>query len=499
MEPLFEIEIDPPAKGSRRSADNVFGQLKSAIVDGRLARGAKLPPTRCAESLFGISRNTAGRVYEKLEREGFVVTRHGSGSYVASTRAAPSDLGARTPADSRRRRINGFWTDSHVIASMNFWRDAASAPEQPTNLNTAAIDFRPVMVDSSLFPFDRFRQSSAKQLRSLEKRRTSGRSLEGNQGSYPLRRAISQHLAVTRAIVCHEDQVIVTSGAQQAFDLLARVLVVPNETVVAFEDPGYPPMRMNFAAAGAKLVPVGVDAQGLIVEQLPEDAGIICVTPSHQFPLGISMSPRRRKALLDFARQRGAVILEDDYDGEFRHEHAPIEALRGADTADVVCHVGTFSKSMFPALRLGFVVAPKWLTPTLVTAKNCMDWHCSMPLQRAVAGFIEDGHLWRHVRKMRALYKQRRDLMLELLQSGFSDWLNPLPSQYGMHIAAVAAPSAGLEAATAKLRRHSINIHTLKRYFHGPETQHGLIFGYGSVDLAQIRDGLAKLYDALGS
>ena len=496
MEPLFEIEIHPPAKGSRRSADNVFSQLKTAIVEGRLARGAKLPPTRSAESLFGISRNTAGRVYERLEREGFIVICHGSGSYVARKRQSSAAIPARLPAQSSRgRRINPFWTDSHVIASMNFWRDAAGSSAQ--HRSAASIDFRPVTVDSSLFPFDRFRRSSAKQLRGLEKRRASVRSLEGNQGSHPLRRAISQHLAVTRAIVCHEDHVIVTSGAQQAFDLLARVLVIPNETVVAIEDPGYPPMRVNFAAAGAKLVPVGVDAEGLIMEQLPEDAAIICVTPSHQFPLGITMSPRRRKALIEFARKRGAVVIEDDYDGEFRYEYAPIEALRVADAADVVCHVGTFSKSMFPALRLGFVVAPEWLTRTLITAKNSMDWHCSTPLQRAVAGFIEDGHLWRHVRKMRALYKQRRDLILELLHAELGAWLKPFPSLYGMHIAATAHPAAGLEAAAATLRRHNINIHTLKRYFHGPETQQGLIIGYGSVDLTQIREGLSSLRDAL--
>jgi GntR family transcriptional regulator/MocR family aminotransferase len=152
----------------------------------------------------------------------------------------------------------------------------------------------------------------------------------------------------------------VTSGAQQAFDLLARVLVRAGETVVAVEDPGYPPMRAAFAAAGARIAPVNVDAEGLIVEDLPPDAGIVCVCPSHQFPLGVTLSAGRRKALLAWARHRGAVIVEDDYDGEFRFEGGALEALRSADAADVVFYVGTFSKCMLPALRIGFVAAPHW-------------------------------------------------------------------------------------------------------------------------------------------
>jgi GntR family transcriptional regulator / MocR family aminotransferase len=182
------------------------------------------------------------------------------------------------------------------------------------------------------------------------------------------------------------------------------VLVTPNDTVVAIEDPGYPPMRVAFAAAGARLVPVGVDDEGLIVEQLPADVRIICVCPSHQFPLGVTMSARRRQALVAFARRRGAVIIEDDYDGEFRYEGSPLEALRTGDAEDVVCYVGTFSKCMLPSLRLGFIVAPGWALRSLISAKNCMDWHCPMPMQMGVARFIAEGHLERHVRRLRRIY-----------------------------------------------------------------------------------------------
>jgi GntR family transcriptional regulator/MocR family aminotransferase len=493
---LFEIEVDPPPKGSRQSAKAVYVQLKAAILDGRLTAGAKLPPTRSAGFIFGVSRNTAGNVYEKLEHEGFVITRHGSGSYVAPILpAAPTCPVRRQAQGLGQHRINAFWKRTDVAASMNYWRDSARSPVQQRKI--PQTDFRPGIVDSTLFPFDVFRRVSATQLRGLAKRPASYRSLEGNQGNWRLRQAVSRHLAVTRAVVCQSDDIIVTSGAQQAFDLLARVLVIPNETVVAFEDPGYPPMRVNFAAAGAKLVPVGVDEEGLILEQLPKDVGIIYVTPSHQFPLGITMSQRRRSALIDYARKHGAVIIEDDYDGEFRYEGAPVEALRNADAADVVFYVGTFSKSMLPGIRLGFVVAPDWLTRTLIIAKNCMDWHCSTPVQRAVAGFITDGHLSRHVLKMRALYKQRRNIILELLRGELGTWLAPIPSLYGMHVAVTAPASVNIEAAADELLRHNVRIHTLSRYFFGAQTQRGLVVGFGAADPAQIRGGFSALLKAL--
>jgi GntR family transcriptional regulator/MocR family aminotransferase len=493
-DPLFEIEIAPPPKGSRDAAEIVYAQLRAAILDGRLSAGTKLPPTRRAGSFFGVSRNTAGGVYEKLQHAGLVVSRRGSGSYVSDALPAVRVRAREKSQRLGQYRVNKFWLRSDVSTAMNFWRDPATPPAQPRKI--PQIDFRPAMVDSALFPFDLFRRASAKQLRGLERRPTSYRSQQGNQGNYSLRQGVSQHIALTRAVVCEPDEIIITSGAQQAFDLLARVLVTPNETVVAFEDPGYPPMRVNFAAAGAKLVPVGVDDEGLIVEQLPKDVGIIYVTPSHQFPLGVTMSPRRRKALIEYARGHGAIIIEDDYDGEFRYDAGPVRALRSADASDVVFYVGTFSKSMLPALRLGFIIAPEALLRILIAAKNCLDWHCSTPIQRAVAGFIEGGHLARHVRKMRDLYKQRRKLILECL-GDLGAWLEPIPSAYGMHIAATARASVNLETVAAALLRDNVRMHTFSRYFFGPETQCGLIFGYGTADAGQIRRGIQLLRKAL--
>jgi GntR family transcriptional regulator/MocR family aminotransferase len=495
MDPLFEIELDMAAKGSRESSRTLYGQLKAAILDGRLTAGAKLPPTRKSDAYFGISRNTAIEVYERLLNEGYVVTRHGSGTYVADRLPASPSRPSPHGAGSPDHRLNEFWLRPDVTAAMGFWRDRPERTSPPPQV--PQIDFRPALVDSRLFPFDVFRRVIAKQLRGLERRPASFKSPQGNQGNYYLRDAIIKHIALTRAVVCQPEDILVTSGAQQAFDLLARTLVTPNETIVALEDPGYPPMRVAFAAAGARLAPIGVDDEGLIVEQLPPDVNVICVCPSHQFPLGVTMSMRRRKALIEFARSHGAVIIEDDYDGEFRYDGSPLEALRTSDAADVVFYVGTFSKCMLSALRLGFIIAPDWAMRTLVAAKNCLDWHCPMPVQVGVAGFIAEGHLAHHVRKMRDVYKQRRQLLLNYLQQELGKWLDPIPSFYGMHVAAVARTSLDLDVVAEVLLQHNVKIHAFSRYYLGPQTRAGLIFGYGSVDLPEMNRGLSVLRNAL--
>jgi GntR family transcriptional regulator / MocR family aminotransferase len=493
-DPLFEIGLDLEPSGSRERSRTLHRGLKAAILDGRIAVGAKLPAARKAAVFLGVSRNTAAEVYEKLVIEGLAVTRHGSGTYVAQRTADPGST-ARIAEVPAPYRLNEFWLRPDVTAAMNFWRDSGESTS-PTRKG-ALVDFRPAMVDSRLFPLDVFRRVSAKQLRGLERRPARYKSPQGNQGNYHLRKAIIKHIATTRAVACQAEGILVTSGAQQAFDLLARALVTPHETTVALEDPGYPPMRVAFAAAGAKLVPVGIDEEGLIIEQLPPDVRIICVTPSHQFPLGVTMSMRRRAALLEFARARGAIIVEDDYDGEFRYEGSPLPALRTAQAADVVFYVGTFSKCMLSALRLGFIVAPNWAINTLTAAKNCLDWHCPTPVQSAVAGFIAEGHLTRHVRKMRDLYKQRRQLLLETVQGDLGEWLMPIPSFYGMHIAALSRAAVDLEAVSEALLQQQVKIHTLRRYFLGPQDKTGLVFGYGTVDLPEIRRGVSVLRKAL--
>lgn len=487
---LFELQLEPASRGSRKG--HLREQLKAAIRDGRLAPGMRLPSLRDARKLFRVGRNTLAEVYEQLLNEGYVVARQGSGTFVADTPRGSQQ--PATPANAPARRLNPFWLQPEVTAAIGFWRDPAPTL---TTSPTTSIDLRPALVDVRMFPFDVLRRVSAKQLRSLERKTSRNKSPQGNQGNYHLRKAVTHHIAVTRAVACRPEDVLVTSGAQQAFDLLARVLVASSDTVVAVEDPGYPPMRVAFAAAGAKLVPVGIDAEGLIVDAIPTNASVICLCPSHQFPIGVSMSARRRQALIEFARRHNAVIVEDDYDGEFRFEGSPLMALRAHEASDVVFYVGTFSKCMLPSLRLGFMIAPDWARPALVAAKNCLDWHCSMPIQLGVAAFIAEGHLARHVRKMRRVYQQRRQLLLQILNQDFSRWLEAIPCDYGMHISAAARGALNLERATEKLAGNHIQLHTFSRYYLGPQTRQGLIFGLGAAPPNDLRRALSALQEAL--
>ncbi|HKT28860.1 PLP-dependent aminotransferase family protein [Dyella sp.] len=486
---LFEIAFDPPPSGSRRSAESVYTQLRAAILDGRLVPGAKLPVERQSAIFFGVSRNTVARAYARLAIDGLVQPRQGSGTYVAAKQNRPAR--ERLPVQhTPDPRLSPHWSRPELVQALNFWHDNSRTS---TPSATAFLDFRPALVDPRLFPFDLFRRLSAKQLRRMELKPPAFKSPQGNQGHFPLRAAIATHVGISRAVVCEPDDVLVTAGAQQAFDMLARVLVTPGVTTVAMEDPGYPPMRAAFLAAGARLVPILVDAEGLVVDALPVTVQIVCVCPSHQFPFGVSMSAPRRAALLHYARKHGAVIVEDDYDGEFRYDGTPLQALRSTASADDVFYVGTFSKCMLPALRLGFVIAPQWAMPALTMAKNCLDWHCPTLTQMAVARFIAEGHLAQHVRKLRDVYRRRRDLIEAILQAEFVEDLAPMPSHYGMHVAAFAMQPKRLARVTSRLLESNVHVHTFERYFFGKPTAEGLVFGYGAVDLDGIAQGLKAL------
>lgn len=492
MEPLFELKVTTAAKGSREIASSLFRQLKDAILAKRLRPGSRLPSTRDAPRLFGVSRNTAQDVYDRLVQEGLLTARHGSGTYVRDD--PPEAVATPGPAgEVRDGSPNPFWERPDIASWIGFWHERRGGSATPAPV----ADLRPALVDQRLFPHATFRQVMARQLRRLETNPASSRSPQRNQGNGQLRRAIAEHVGLTRAVACRPDDVLVTSGAQQAFDLIARALVIPGETVVAVEDPGYPPMRVPFAAAGARIVPVRVDSEGIVVEDIPADAKIVCVCPSHQFPLGMPMSPARRDALLRFAGQNGAAIVEDDYDGEFRYEGSPLEALRGCASASHVFYVGSFSKCMFPAIRLGFIVSPRWGLEALVAAKNATDWHSSIPIQAAVASFIHDGHLTRHIRRVRRIYRERRDRLLELIEQRLGNVLMVVPSFYGMHVAAVARGEIDCEAVSEALAARGIMIHSLARYFLGPATRSGFIIGYAAAHSEALEIAVNALAEEL--
>ena len=477
MDPVFEFPIVLPARDSRGLLRALHGQLRAAILDGRLTPGLRLPSTRKLADVYGLSRNTAVAAYDLLLGEGYVVAKRGSGVYVANALARGSEP-APLPAEAAdERRLAPYWRDPPPTFVV---------PPQPP----PRFDFALGIPDASLFPFAIWRRLASRAVRAIAKTRAP---YAPPRGQPALRESIAKHVSFARAVACAADDIVVTSGAQQAFDLIARVLVTPGRTIVAVENPGYPPFRTALAANGAKVVPVQVDAEGLVVDSIPREARIIYVTPSHQFPLGCAMSARRRAALLDFAAAHGAVVVEDDYDGEFRFGGRPLDALQTLDRAACVFYVGTFSKSLFPSIRLGYVVAPPWAQRALIAAKRDADWHSPVIEQDTLAAFIAEGHMARHVRRMRAVYAARRETLLKHLIDAFGEWLEPIPSIAGLHLSAFASPAADVPALMDLARRHDVGMFALRGLYVGAAARQGFAFGYGAIAERAIAEAFARL------
>jgi GntR family transcriptional regulator / MocR family aminotransferase len=479
MDPIFALDLRLPTAGSRDLLRALHRQMRAAIVDGRLKPGLRLPPTRSLAAGLAISRNTAVGLYDLLLSEGYLVARRGSGTFVAE---------ALTPARAAAPRHGSM--DGRLAP---LWRGAPKLLPA-TGLRKFRADFGVGLPDKASFPFAIWRRLSARALRGLSKVPAAYVEAAGRPA---LRAAIANHVSFARAVACGPDDVVVTNGAQQAFDLLARILVTPGRSMVAVESPGYPPLCAAFAAAGARIEAVPVDGEGLIVERLPAATRVICVTPSHQFPLGVAMSLRRRAALLEFARRRGAVIIEDDYDGEFRLAGRPLDALQTLDRDASVFYVGTFSKSLFPALRLGYVVAPGWARAALIAAKQVSDWHGAVLAQDTLAAFIGEGHLARHVRKMRRVYGERRAILQQALADLCGERLTLYAGECGLHLAARLDTRVNASTLGRELALQGVGLQALARYAVGRAAPNGIAFGYGLVQTTQIEAGVRLIAKAL--
>jgi GntR family transcriptional regulator/MocR family aminotransferase len=477
MDPVLPFQITLPREGSRTLLRALHQQLRSAILDRRLQPGLRLPATRTLADAYGVSRNTAVAAYDLLLSEGYLVTRPRSGAYVADVLPPSRHAKAPVSPSPSERRLNAFWRDPPIMLP------GVVRPK-------VRFDFRLGIAEKRLFPFDIWRRLSGRSLRAFADEPSAYSSPRGRA---ELRDAIAKHISFARAVACSADDVFVTGGSQQAFDLLARILVTPGRTVVAIENPGYLAIRAAFTAAGARIAAVPVDNEGMIVDGLPADANVICVAPSHQFPLGSAMSMRRRAALLQFATARRAVIIEDDYDAEFRFSGRPLDALQTLDRHESVFYVGTFSKSLFPGIRLGFVVAPPWPRRALVAAKHLSDVHCSVLDQDTLAAFIAEGHMVRHVRKMRAIYARRLELLLTHLHRDFGRWLEPIPSVAGLHVAAFTKTSVDSDRIVQRAREREVGVYSLRPYYFEGPSRSGLVFGYGAIDEREIVEGLSRL------
>ncbi|EDZ97716.1 putative transcriptional regulator, GntR family, partial [Burkholderia sp. H160] len=354
------------------------------------------------------------------------------------------------------------------------------------------LDFIGGATDKTLFPFDVWRRCVNHALRDQARSPGTYREPAGDQ---QLRLAISRYLAFNRAVSSNWEDVIVTQGAQHALDLMARITLRPGE-IAAIEDPGYPPAHACFTVTGARVVPVPVDREGLIVSKLPDKARLVYVTPSHQFPLGMPMSLERRVELLEWAQKRGAVIIEDDYDCEYRFEGRPMEPLKSLDRAGLVAYVGTFSKTIFPELRIGYLVPPASLHGPLLKARQIADCHGCTLTQTALASFMLDGDFARHLRRMHKAYAARRAMLLEHLQGDLARWFEPIVPTAGIHMAArLKGPLASLgeETLIAAARQASIGLYGLAPFHHRVTPQPGLIFGYGCIAAEHIDSALTTL------
>jgi len=459
----------------------LYGELRSAILDGRLTAGARLPASRDFASQYGLSRGTVVSVLERLQAEGYVTSRVGSGTLVNRVQVPRAPHQPTTiPAYIRRvistNKRSQPWIDQAFVEGI-----------RPFRIGAPAINEFPSEV------WGRIAANRARCFRSWVKKDADRR------GYQPLRDAIAEYLRTSRGVRCTAEQIVLVSGIQQALDLLARLLV-KNGDPIWMEDPGYFGARIAFDNVGAALVGVPVDEEGLSVAagvKLCPDAKGAYVTPAHQFPLGATMSLERRMALLSWASRAGAFVIEDDYDSEYRFEGAPVPALQSLDNHSSVIFIGSFSKMLFPALRVGYVVLPAPLVDPFVALRYRTDFRNSSFDQAVLCDFMVDGHLARHLRRMRNLYAVRLEILIEEATQHLGGLLEISNVRAGLYTIGylkngMASRQAEELAAARGVEVLAVDRLTLRR----PDPK-ALLLGFGGFDEVGIRQGLIRLTKAL--
>jgi GntR family transcriptional regulator/MocR family aminotransferase len=471
-------------RGATTLQDQIYRGILHCIVEGMIGTDRRLPSTRVLATDLGVSRTTALLALEQLRAEGYIVARRGSGTFIAPRlpeRRAP-DVSPREAAVPRPP----FSRRGELLARMRAPdRRRSASPACAFRLGTPALDS---------FPHRIWAQLTREMLRATK---PAHRDYSELAGFRPLRAAIAEQVQ-SRGTRCDPDQVQIVMGAQRGLDHIARMLLDPGDAMW-MEDPGYTGARGAMLAASAIVVPVPVDAEGMTIGH-SADARLAYVTPSCQFPLGVAMSLARRRALLAWARRSQAWIIEDDYDCDLRHDREALPCLHALDPDGRVIYVGTFSKTLFPALRLGFLIVPRDLQAGFVTARLATDLHPPLLEQRVLAAFIQRGHYERHLRRMQALYAERLDALRRALdRSGAPLRLRPVHA--GMH-AVVDVEGVSAERVHVKAAAIGIESMPLAAFHFGPGPRpNALLLGFGAVSPAAIRAGvtkLARVIDTLG-
>lgn len=488
--PLDLLTVDPQA--GTPLYRQIYDALRCAILEGRLTAGARLPSSRRLATDLGVGRNTILAAYEQLAAEGYLEGQIGSGTRIAST--LPDNLlevggntarmpGQAAPANHNRLSRRGQAVAAIKRPGIGYERGQARAFQH----GLPAVDQFPAALWSRLLA------------RHARDPRNGLFGYETGAGFAPLREAIAAHAGAARGVVCTPDQVIVTTGAQAALDLAARMLVDPGEAVW-MEEPGYLGARAALIGAGARLVPVPVDNEGLDITggtALEPAPRLIYVTPSHQYPLGVTLSLPRRLMLLDFARRTDAWIIEDDYDSEYRYSGRPLASLQGLDRTTRVLYMGTFSKTLFPGIKVGYLVVPEALIDAFRAAIR-LTGHVPAPIvQAALAEFIGEGHFGTHVRRMRTVYAARRAALIDAAERELGAFLDLTPCEGGMQLVACLKDGLDDRRASAIAAAADIQIAPLAPYYLGVPRLSGLHMGFAGIPEAQIIRSAKRLAAAL--
>ena len=471
----------------------LYDGIKSAILAGQINPGMQLPPTRDLSLQLGISRQTVLNAYSQLMAEGFLSGTVGKGTFVSEslpiapqqnqTAAEKLPLNALHPLSSRGQRF----VDTRT--KLNIHQGTPKA-------------FRTGMPGLDVFPFDVWARLEARRWR----RPSDQLGYSDAAGYLPLRELLAAYLRSSRGVHCTPQQIIVTSGSQQALFLIATLLLAPQEAAWV-EDPGYQGINALLHALEARVCPVPVDAQGLCVSvgaKAYPDARLAYVTPSHQYPLGVTMNLQRRLELLAWAAGNKAWIVEDEYDSEYRYTGRPLASLQSLDKAGCVIYVGTLSKVLFPGLRLGYLVAPPALVEAFAQAKAVVDRHTSIVPQIVLADFISEGHFQRHIRRTREVYAERKSVLLDALGTHLADTFHIGPADAGMHLAMAFQQHRDDRAVAQAALEKGIEVRALSGFYATemrrslrPQTPSGLVLGFAASPDDDIRRGVVKLREVL--
>lgn len=470
----------------------LFKHLQAVILSGELKSGTKLPSTRALADELNLSRTTVLNAYQELIAEGYLETRPGSGTFVTAN--LPDFLFTTPAAVVFKQRLQQDKQTARQVFSQNA-RAQIAAPHmygsplkksdlpRPFSIGVPALD---------AFPFKIWEKLVAQRARRLSP--ADFNYQPALAGYPPLREAIAAHLTITRRLHCTPEQIIIVPGTQGALDLAARTLINPGDPVW-MEDPGYHNARGAFLGAGAHVVPVPVDQEGLVVEAGIESsprAHLVYVSPSHQFPMGVSMSLRRRLHLLDWAQNANAIILEDDYDSEYRYSGRPLTTLQGLDP-EYVIYIGSFSKVLFPALRIGYLVLPVALVEGFIDVRLMMDIHPPLLEQTVLTDFINDGHFTRHLRRMRTIYAERRRVLLDAV-AGLPLQINA--HSMGLHCTAWLPEGMQESALVAEAAAQELELWPISHFSTLPPNRAGVLLSY-SFGVEQIKEGVRRLAIAL--